>query len=310
MHETNTTRPDGWVGFEIGVIRRLEFKSIALPFSGEPELGIYLKRLGHRVVTNDLAQWAHAKAKGFIETNEALNAEDISIVVDEAYVPREELYNPALSKWFNEIDAFWFDNVRDKIETLTSAASRAQALSIGMMVGDYVLSFDRATRELRQSFALSSLFEQLSSRYTGGGGSSQKNVAFNREARDFAAEQHTDLLFIRLPRARGRNHKRSISTAWREEWVRGNDEFWSELEQKRSGRLGDFVETRQQYLRLVEDFLLATTHIQNWAVSFVEDGFVSIQELAECIGRVRKVEAIYTKDFSELTGARAAIIVA
>jgi hypothetical protein len=99
-------------------------------------------------------------------------------------------------------------------------------------------------------------------------------------------------------------------TSWREEWVRGTDDFWTELDHQRSGRLGDFVETRQQYLRLIEEFLQAATHIENWAIAMVEDGFVSTTELAECIGRVRRIEAVYTKDFSELTGARAAVIVA
>jgi hypothetical protein len=37
---------------------------------------------------------------------------------------------------------------------------------------------------------------------------------------------------------------------------------------------------------------------------------VTTQELVETIGSVRKVDTIYTKDFSELTGAKAVIITA
>ena len=43
---------------------------------------------------------------------------------------------------------------------------------------------------------------------------------------------------------------------------------------------------------------------------YVEDGFINTSELVETIGSVRKVEMIYSKDFSELTGLRATIITA
>src|ERR1051325_9405949 len=34
----------GWLGFELNVLRRLKFGSVALPLTGEPHLGQYLKR--------------------------------------------------------------------------------------------------------------------------------------------------------------------------------------------------------------------------------------------------------------------------
>jgi adenine-specific DNA methylase len=311
MHLISSTVPDGWLAFEVTVLRKLDFRSAAIPFTGEPHLGLYLKRLGRRVVTNDLSQWAYTKAKALIENNgERLTEEDVDSILELAYVPRETCFNPALLKWFNETDAIWFDNVRDNIEKIASPIVRAQALTVGMMVGDYVLSFDEETRELRQPLALSNLFRRFLQMMPPPVNNSQRNACFSREARDFTAEQHTDLMFLRLPHARNRTQKRMGLSRWREEWVRGSDDFWTDLEHKRSGRLGDYVETRQQYLRLVEDFLLASSHIETWAIAYVEDGFVSSNELTECVGRVRKIEGVYTKDFSELTGARATIITA
>ncbi len=40
-----------------------------------------------------------------------------------------------------------------------------------------------------------------------------------------------------------------------------------------------------------------------WAI-----GYTTTEEIVETLRRVRKVETVYTKDFSELTGARATII--
>ena len=311
MHRNNSTLPDGWLAFEVGVLRRLEFSSVSIPFTGESSLGVYLKALGSRVVTNDLAQWSNTKSKALIEgAGEKITADEVEEILEGAYHPREALYNPALPKWFNETDAFWFDNVRDNLEKIASPSSRNQAMMIAMMVGDYVLSFDDETRSLRTPLALSEVFRTLWKDQLKVPSSRHKNQCFNREARDFIAEQHNDLMFLRLPRAKTRNQRRTSLTAWKEEWIRGTDDFWSDLEHKRSGRLGDFVETRQQYLRLVEEFLEAASHTEKWAISFVEDGFVSSAELAESIGRLRRVDAVYTKDFSELTGARATMIVA
>src|SRR3989440_8835062 len=306
----NVTIPNGWLAFELGVLRRLKFKSIALPFTGEPELGVYLKRWGVRVAANDLAQWAATKAMAFIENNTDELAEDeVTVVLEDAYVPRHKLYNPSLRKWFNETDAWWFDNVRENIEKLESPVARAIALSFGMMVGDYTLSFDEETREFRQP--LSQVFRRVWKAQSPPVNNSQHNTSDNREAREFVAEQHTNMLFLRLPRARGVHDERSASpVAWREEWVRGGDGFWEEINNKQIGRLGTSVVTKQQYLRFVEDLLQVALHIPQWAVAHAEDSFIPTSDLVETINRVRKVETIYSKDFSELTGLRATIITA
>ena len=47
-----------------------------------------------------------------------------------------------------------------------------------------------------------------------------------------------------------------------------------------------------------------------WAIEGISDGFLSTDELIECVGDARKIDAIYTKDFSELLGIKAVIITA
>jgi hypothetical protein len=305
-----STIPNGWLAFELGVLRRLKFKSISLAFMGEPDLGVYLKRWGARVATNDLAQWAATKAAAFVENNtEQLSEEDISLVLEDAYVPRHKLDNPALRKWFNETDAWWFDNVRRNIEKLESPAERALALACGMTVGDYALSFDEETREFRQP--LSQVFRRSWQSQGSPVNNSQRNTSDNREARDFIAEQHTNLLYLRLPRPRSlHEQRRDTFSAWREEWLRGGDEFWAEFEKTKSGRLGTSVVTKLQYLRFVEDLLQVALHLPAWAIAHTEDGFIPTSDLVETVNRVRKVETVYSKDFSELTGLRATIITA
>jgi hypothetical protein len=301
---------NGWLAFELSVLRRMKFRSVALPFTGEPELGVYLKRWGMVVAANDESRWSHTKARAFIENNtERLSELDVETALEDAYVPNHKLNNTALRRWFGESDAWWFENVKENIEALESETSRALALSLGMMVGDYALSFDEETRELRQPF--SKVFYRLWKNAPAPVDNGHPNSSSNRPARDFLAEQRAELMFLRLPRpTNARENGRGEPSAWREEWLRGDDDFWDERARINAGRLGAAVGSRQQYLYLLEDLLSVALHIPTWAIAHVEDGFISTQELVECINRVRKVDTIYTKDFSELTGKRAVIITA
>jgi hypothetical protein len=300
--------PEGWLAFELSILRRLQFRSVALPFAGESDTARYLKHWGVRVAANDTAQWAWTRAQARVENNsERLSESDVHALLEDAYVPHHRLHNPSLRRWFGETDAWWFDNVRANAEGLDSPAKRAAALDLGMMVGDYALSFDEETRELRQplSRVLQRLWEATPAPFD----NRQRNTASNADARDFLSREQAELLFLRLPRP-SRTPAHSARWAWREEWVRGDGDFWDEFEREREGRLGTRTEARRQYLRHVSDLLEAATRVNAWAVAYVDNGFLPSEELVETIRALRPVGTIYTKDFTELAGARAVIITA
>ncbi len=301
----------GWLGFELSVLRRFKFSSAALALSGEPNLGLALKRWGVRVNANDPAQWAWVKSIAFIENNsEMLNELDVEKLLDDTYVPRSSFSNPSLSQWFNETDAWWFDNLRANAELFDSPHKRALALSLGMMTGDYVFSFNQDTRELRQPLILPDVLRRLWLTLPSPVNNQHRNRSSNREIKDFLAERQDDLLFLRLPRANAGDTRSARMLAWREEWVRQGRGFWSDMAKDRAGKLGAQVVTRDQYLNQIEDVLRTASHMQTWAIEAVGDGFVSTEELIECVRELRKVDAVYTKDFSELLGVRAVIITA
>ncbi len=309
---SSATFPNGWLNFELSVLRRLKFSSIALPFTGEPTIGVRLKSWNVRVAANDPMTWAHTKATALIENDsERLTQEDIEAIVDDAYVPRERLDNPALANWFNETDAWWFDNVRFNAEGTGSEYKRALALTLGMMVGDYVLSFGAESRHLREPFSLSRIFRDFSETLSTPHANSLRCKATNEEVRKFVAERrHTDLLFLRLPMPAQLQTAPGHALAWREEWLKGGDDFWGDFEKARAGKLGSRVQSKQQYLGLFEDLLHTAAHLPGWAIAHTENGFISTDDVVETISRVRKIDAIYTKDFSDLQGVKAAIITA
>ena len=304
--------PNGWLAFELGVMRRLKFTSVALPFTGEPELAVQLKHWKVRIAANDPMLWSHTKALAVIENNaDKLNEDDFEMLLGDAYVPGEKLNNPSLLKWFNETDAWWFDNFYFNAQQL-EPFKRAIALTAGMLTGDYVLSFNDETRTLRRPLALSDTFRRLVDCLPEPHDNGMRNQSTSQDVRSFVAERHhTDLLFLRLPVPVTQTPiTRDPLVTWREEWLRGNDDFWLDFERARQARLGSPVQSKAQYLGFVEDLLRTASHIPAWAVAHTENGFISNDELVERISRVRKVASIYSKDFSDMLGVRASMIVA
>jgi hypothetical protein len=310
MHSLQKQSPRSWLAFDMNVLRRMTFTSVALPFTDQPALGGYLKRWDVRVAANDPSQsgWARAFAQ-IGSSGELLSADDVNLVLEDAYVPGYRLKNPSLTSWFSETDSWWFDNVRSRIDNLSTPLARAVASSIAMAAGDYVLSFTDQTRELRQP--LSNVFRRLWSVQPTGYNNRQNNSCQNVNADAFISETFVDLMFLRLPPAHTQSARGFMGrNAWREEWLRGGSDFWDLFEASQSGQLGTATETKSQYLHLLEETLRKASHINTWAIAHVETGFITTQDIVETIGRIRRVDTIYTKDFTELTGTKAVIITA
>ncbi len=310
MQKNSTHLPESWLAFELNILRRLEFETIAIPFTQNSQLGRTLKQWDIRVLANDMLRSAYADLAANIENNgERLSDKEIEIILEDVYVPKYQLKNRALTNWFNETDSWWFDNVRQNIDKLSSPMAQAVALTIGMKVGDYSLSFDEDTIELRQP--LTNVYRRLWSMLNDPVNNGQNNTCQNKIAGEFVAENYTDLLFLRLPRASKQNLKTTLGwKAWREEWIRGEDSFWNDLESSQSGKLGTNVETKSQYLSLIVELFKTAQHIDLWAIEHIEDGFIHTQDIVEAISEVRRVDTVYSKDFSELMGTKTAIITA
>lgn len=310
MLHFSRTSPKSWLAFELNVLRRLKFSSAALPFCHTPSLGSYLKRWDVRVQANDPLQSSWTKSAAFILNNtERLSADDINIVLEDAYVPKYRLQNSALRNWFTETDAWWFDNVRQNIEHLQTPVTRAIASELVMASGDYVLSFTEDTRELRQP--LSNVFRRLWTVQPEPVNNGQNNTCSNHTADAFLAECRAELMFLRLPMPSGQHIRAALGqAAWREEWIRCGADFWDSFDSDQTGKLGMPTETKSQYLRLLEESLRTAMHIGTWALAHVENGSIATQDIIETVGKIRRVETIYTKDFSELTGVRAVVITA
>jgi hypothetical protein len=292
-----------WLGFELSVLRRIKFSSVAVPFSGQPDLDWYLKFWGKQVFSNDLCRWSWWAARALVENQGMLlSGDDVAHVLNDAYVPRRRLHNAALGSTMGEMDACWFDNVWLNIQSLEDERRRALAYSHALAVNDYARSFTPATAHLRRP--LSEAFVALWRNQRKLVDNGKESRASNLNARDFISQTRTDLMYAQFPRPEGLAALRHTVVGWRETWVRGADEWDAILQPFAEGRggLGERASSKARYLELVAEFLSAATHIPKWAVAHAESGFVTAAELGEVIKSFRPVEITYAKDFSEVYG--------
>jgi len=290
-----------WLGFELSVLRRIKFTSIAIPFAGQPDLDWYLKFWGKQVSDNDICQWAWWMLRALVENQqEDLSEDDVARVLHNAYVPRRQMHNPALKETLGEMDACWFDNVWLNIQEIENEHRRALAYLHALGVGNYVFSFQPETANLRRP--LSEVFAALWRAQRRIVNNAQANRSSNLAAHEFLRGTRADLMYARFPRPEGLAALRETIVGWREQWTRGTADCWDALIAQRRGQLGDQVVSKEHYLQLMTNFLASAVHIPKWAIAHAEDGFVTAAELGEIIKSFRSVEVTYTKDFSDVMG--------
>jgi len=286
------------LGFEASVLRQIEFRSVAMPFWSMPRLDWYLKVWGKQILANDPAAWAATAARAMIDAVAPLGEEQLTALLENLYIPGVRLSNAELATWFGESDAWWFDNLRRGIDRLEDPTARAQALLLGMQIGDYTLSFDEQTRELRQP--LTTMFWRLAGRtviMSGNPGNASSNIPVD----DFIRQANADLLYIKLPSHQLSSRAR-LRLRWRESWVSG---------QPIEMNLARGPQSIGAYLATLDRWLESAAHFRTWAIAYQEAGLASAHQVAELIKQHRPIRATYTKDISEvLGGVRSYIIVA
>jgi len=293
------------MGFEASVLRQIEFRSIAIAFSGGTRLDWYLKTWGKQIFSNDPRCWAAMVSKATLEARAPLTEEQISRLLEDVYVPGAWLRNPQLRTWFNEMDSWWMDNLRRNIEGVEDEVVRAQALSLGLQVGDYALSFDDETRGLKRP--LTTVFWQLAGRAANDLGHPNNRV-HNGPAREFILRVHADLLYIDLPASHGEHAGSEARAQWRECWTQNRETVEDPDDLL---RLTTIPQSKQAYLATADRLLRAAAHIKKWAISYQESGLASAREVNDLIKEHRPVTATYSKDLTEVAGGlRNYIIVA
>jgi ribosomal protein L12E/L44/L45/RPP1/RPP2 len=293
------------LGFEASVLRQIEFHSVAIPLSGWARLDWYLKAWGKLILSNDPRAWAAAASRAMVESRAPLTEDQISELLRDVYIPGSRLTNPHIRRWFGETDSWWMDNLRRNLDAIEDQTLRAQAIMLGLQTGDYALSFNEETLDLRRP--LTTVFWRLAGRAFGGPPGHPHNRSYNQPIEEFVRQARTDLLYLNLPPAHSELYGSEARTEWREAWARRSD-----------GRgpadlvkLTTAPQSRHTYLAMIDRLLRASAHIKTWAIEYQEVGLAFASDVSEIIKDHRPVQTTYSKDLTEVAGGlRNYIIVA
>jgi hypothetical protein len=291
------------LGFQASVLRQLEFRSIAIPFWSELRLDWYLKARGKVIYVNDPRAWAGAIARANVEAVNPLGEETISRILQDVYVPGTRLTNPDLRRWFGETDAWWMDNLRRNIESLDDQIMRAQALTLGLQTGDYALSFNEKTLELRRP--LTTVFWRLAGRAFAGPAGQPHNRAFIQPVEEFIKHSRADLLYLRSPSSQTELGGAQARSDWRETWVNGA----TNQEPVRVNRSVALPQSKQAYLAVLDRLFRTAINFKRWAIEYQEPGLATAQDIIELIKEYRSVKATYSKDVTEVAGGLRSYII-
>jgi hypothetical protein len=193
-----------------------------LPFHSlaSPDLEWYLKFWGKQILDNDLCQWSWWSSRALVENQgQKLTEDGVALALDNAYVPRRRLHNPALQHSLSELDAVWFDKVWQNIQLIENEFQRALAYAHALAVAITFL----ALRPRRRSCAAHSRrsFSRFGATSASWSTTASRTTVLNRDAHEFVRGARVDLLFARFPRPQGLTSLRNTRAGWRESWVRG-----------------------------------------------------------------------------------------
>jgi hypothetical protein len=289
----------GLTAFEIAVLRELDFKTIALPFGGDGKLGWRLKMLGRQVHTNDFRQAETCQAIALVENNGfILGATQIDAMLCAARDDAEDEtapYNGGLLRWFTPTEARWFEGFRRAVLENEDRMVQALAMTLGLRLGDYWLSFDEESKPLRPS--LEDAAVELSTRFNLAVDNHRSNTAACFDARQFIVQAQADLLYAALPDFAPLDANRP--DAWREIWTSGEPDVWADLAKRQHGTFGGRFLSKTEYKATVKAFFRRARHFNQWAVSISGRHPLTPGDLADCLADLRPSVKTYSKDVSE-----------
>lgn len=289
----------GLMAFEIAVLRELDFRTIALPFGGDGRLGWRLKMLGRQVHTNDFRQAETCQAIALVENNGfilgAAQIDAILCAAENAAENENAPLNPGLLSRFSPTEARWFEGFRLAVLENEDRMTQALAMTLGLRLGDYWLSFDDESKPLRPSIEDAAV--ELSTRSNLAVDNHRSNTAACLDPRQFVVQAQADLLYAALPAFAPLDATRPES--WREIWASGEPDVWTSLAKRQQGTFGGCFLSKSDYKTAVKAFFRRVRHFGKWAIALSDHHPIKPEELVECLSDLRPQVKTYSKDVSE-----------
>jgi hypothetical protein len=295
-----------YVGAEVMLLSKvLKADSVSIAFGGRNPmwLGWWLKTLGKSVHSNDLLHYSYMDAVGMIENDGVQLDHNTLIGLSEGLGRARALENPELAKLVPMEDAYFFDQLRPRIDRLPPR-QKGIAIRAGYNTIRYAQNMD-SSRFVNLKMPLQRVFEreveEINKRVT----SSGNGVAYRQEAGEFVQTVHAQALYLQLPLSSGPNPEyaagaRPRGPLGREIWARGPSKNWlPELKNSMKGNFGDRFTSREAYLSALSSFLEKANEYPTWVFNLEESDY---PDVLRTVLKFRKPKAVHRFDTREASG--------
>lgn len=297
-------RTKEFVGAEQLLLTRvIKQDSVAFAFGGSNPMWIawWLKVLGKTVHVNDILQFSYWDAVGMVENDGDVFDEDSLAELTKGLkkeAGKVTLANPELQRLVGKDDAYFFDQLRSRIEelppTLKGMAIRAGYLAIRYV---QILDTSAAYGGLRQPVeeVFNDTIRLLNARVTGNGA----GYAYREEASRFVREPKADVLFLQLPTSEGLNldefkGERVAGPVGRELWASGPASGWLQaLRDDTKDRFGDKLLSKTSYEGAFKQLLEGATGYPLWVFAIKESEYA---QMLSVLKGFRKPQAVHRFD--------------
>lgn len=296
-----------FVGAELLLLSKvIKQDSIAFAFGGRNPmwLGWWLKVLGKEVHVNDILHFSYWDSVGMVENDQDTFDEERLLNLTEGFEKRSELKNPELARLVPRADAYFFDQLRERIDELPPHL-KGMAIRAGYLTIRYVQTLDTSATftEIRQPLAMvfHNLVRNLNERVTDKG----VGHAYRQEANEFVKEPKADALFFQLPLAEGINlesfkGERVLGPVGREVWTAGPAKTWlPKLREQTEGTFGDKLITRESYDRALSNLLQNANDYPVWIFNLQESEYLRVLSV---VRQFRKPKGVHRFDARGTTG--------
>lgn len=285
-----------YVGAEITMlVRALRVESVAIPFTSKNVMPWWLKTLGRTVRCNDLLAYSYWESLGIVENDdETVSDKDINGLL-EGTMEMHVLDNPLLAEIVPLEDAYFFDRLRQNIDTL-SDAKKGIALLAGFLTMRYA---ENMVEYPQQRFSLADTFRRQVHFFNAKVTADGKGKVYRLEASEFAQRAKAEMFYIQAPTAGGLPES-PLPTLSREVWVQGANDGWlHELRETVKGKLGDRHSTRSSYENAYGELLEAAEEYPVWIFNVMP---AEVPDMRKLIQDHRRIRNSYVFDASEVAG--------
>ena len=296
-----------YVGAETLLLSRvLKQDSIAFAFGGRNPMWApwWLKVLGKEVHVNDILSFNYWQAVGLVENDHDRFSEEQLLSLTEGFEPKVPLQNPELSRLVPREDAYFFDQLRQRIEHLPPHY-KGMALQAGYLTLRYVQRLDTSASFAKLKQPLAMVFHNIvrlqNMRITDNG----KGKAYCQEASAFVKDPKADVLFLQLPLSEGLNleafkGEKVAGPLGREIWANGPTNQWlNQLRDATKTTFSDKLINKESYDQALQHLLENAKDYGVWVFNLQESEYLRVLSV---VRKFRTPKAVHRFDARGMSG--------